>query len=198
MYIQIEGPDAVGKSTITEALEKRLGNVDRYFDPGIKEDLEDWQQLRQFVKNIDMSPMAETMMFFALRQELMTYVEKSLNDNKTVIQDRGPLSTLIYQGLLKGQEQLIKDVESVCHFRTPDIIFLFMTDWDTINERILARNDNHDKFKKNSDFRKKVYDKYRDIAYGDYEVPYELYVIDTTGSVDSIVDECIEVLEDAD
>jgi dTMP kinase len=196
MYIQIEGPDAVGKTTITEKLERRLGNVERYFDPGISEKFTEWQKLRQFVKNIDMSPMAETMMFFSLRQELMVHVEKSLNENKTVIQDRGPLSTFIYQGLLKGQEKLIEDIEEVCYFRKPDMIFLFMTDWDTINERILKRDDNHDKFKKNSDFRKKVYDKYWEIAYGGRDVPYNVYVIDTTGDVDSIVDECIEVLED--
>jgi dTMP kinase len=181
MYIQIDGPDATGKSTLIRNIIKNWdGDIDHYFDPGISHHavFKKWQMIRDFVKNQDMEDETETLLFFALRQELMAQVEHSIFHKRDVIQDRGPVSTYIYQGKLKGQEQYINKLEAVVNFRRPDITFLLMAPFEVLTERLEKRASNIDKFKSNAEFREKVWKEYMRYAQNH---PY-VTVIDASGT----------------
>lgn len=201
IVINIDGVDCAGKGTLINNLlaDWKWGEVDSYFDPGISnwEEHAKWQTLRTFIKNEKMDPMTETLMFFALRSELMANVEKSISKGHHVIQDRGPVSSYIYQGICKGQSKFIEDFESICHFPKPNILFILFAPFEVLSERLIKRNANMDKFKQNIDFRKKVWDGYKWYIENKLTGPNE-YMIDASGTPEEVKNKCLEIIEKYD
>lgn len=198
IFINIDGIDGSGKGLLIENLLKdwKWGEIDHYFDPGISSKPEHlkWQEMRKFIKTEPMDPMTETLMFFALRSELMANVEKSLSSGHSVLQDRGVVSSKIYQGYCKGQTKFIEDFESICHFRKPDILFILFAPFEVLSERLIKRNANMDKFKQNIDFRKKVWDGYKWYIENKLTGPHE-YMIDASGTPEEVKNKCLEIIK---
>jgi dTMP kinase len=169
MWVVIEGSDGQGKSTIVKELQKRIKNVKTFYDPGISNRPEHakWQDIRNFIKQQDMASNSETLMFLALRCELVANIKQAVKEGHIPLVDRYNISTHIYQGVLKGQTKLIEKLESAIEFPKPDYTFVLSAPWEVVNERIKQRFEtvsaNMDKFKASEDFRYKIwseYDKY--------------------------------------
>jgi dTMP kinase len=190
----IDGVDGSGKSTLIKNIVDRwVGDIDSYFDPGISHHpaFAKWQVIRNFVKTECMEDETETLLFFALRQELMSQVEHSISHGRDAIIDRGYVSTTVYQGILKGQNEFIKRLETVINFRKPDVLFILNAPFEVLTERLEKRASNIDKFKSNIDFRKRVWE-----AYQNYINEHDdIIVIDASGSEENTYTQCMKHIE---
>ena len=203
VYIVIDGPDAVSKGTVISGIEKswpKGRKLRRYFDPGISNDARHgaWMTMRQIVKTTTMSADAETLLFFAMRAELMSEVDLTMKEGYDVIQDRGTASTEIYQGLIKGRLDLIKRLETCVKFATPDIHIILNAPFDVLTERLKKRlqNDNKsianmDKFKANEDFRRKVFAGYQQYIHVHHR---EITVVDANDTEENVLKNVMEVI----
>lgn len=108
LFITLEGVDAAGKSSHVEAICEHIQNrtgreVIMTREPGGTPLAE---QLRDLVKNVDMSVETETLLLNAGRQDHIDRIIKpALQDNKIVVCDRFTDSTYAYQGGAKGLDK---------------------------------------------------------------------------------------------
>lgn len=108
LFITLEGVDAAGKSSHVEAICEHIQNrtgreVIMTREPGGTPLAE---QLRDLVKNVDMSVETETLLLNAGRQDHIDRVIKpALTDGKIVVCDRFTDSTYAYQGGAKGLDK---------------------------------------------------------------------------------------------
>jgi dTMP kinase len=201
MYILIEGPDGVGKGTLIDTLVEKLSknnDVVSYIDPGISTEPEwaEWQILRNFVKYNEMDSFTEMLLFYTVRSRLMQEVDRSLSEGKIVIQDRGSLSTMVYQGIIKGCD--VKALDDFCDFTKPDITLILDAPFDILTERLQKRAANIDKFKSNDDFRQQVWQAYSEL----YNSPtlreqYSIVNIDATLPAEQVFYNCLEEIINA-
>jgi dTMP kinase len=202
IYIVCEGCDGCGKSTTVKSLANRFTRVKLMQDPGISTDPEfkKWRDIRMFVKNEDMSDDTETLMFMALKAELVYHAKQYLDEGYSVIQDRGTLSSYIYQGKLKGQTECVKMLDKYVNKHKPKYTFVLMASFDVLTARLEQRlgtdNPNMDKFKSNTNFRKKIYDYYIEYLNENIDKDKTLYVIDANHSTEKIVDQMIRIIND--
>jgi dTMP kinase len=197
MYILLEGCDGTGKSSVIKELEKHYISEGRkvklFFDPGISntEEHKKWQDIRNFIKYQDMSPETETLMFMAIRAELMVNVNKALKEDCIVIQDRGSVSTEIYQGAIKGEFNLVEDLTHLLDFNTPDITFILSVPFEVLTERLESRfksdDPNKDKFKSNKEFRHRVWKEYEKYANSSAAVWHNQYKINADRDINKVV-----------
>lgn len=97
--IFIEGPKGVGKS---RALSGMSSPDHPMFDLDTREPWNrDIAELASDVNEYEADPTTQAMLFTADRRIHMSHVQDWLK-NKSVICDRGPLSTMVYQGLVGG------------------------------------------------------------------------------------------------
>lgn len=197
MFVVFDSADGTGKSSLIKELASRSNKVKTFFDPGISHDDEyiKWQDIRNFIKQQDMASNTETLMFFALRAELMRAIVNAEEIGFTCLCDRFDVSTHIYQGVIKGRAQLITDLEKSISFRKPDFTFILSAPFDVITERIENRfkteNANMDKFKASKDFRYKVWQEYEKYADENKHVTK----IDANRSIEDIADEVQGILQ---
>lgn len=108
LFITLEGVDAAGKSSHVEAICEHIQNrtgreVIMTREPGGTPLAE---QLRDLVKNVDMSVETETLLLNAGRKDHIDRVIKpALTDGKIVVCDRFTDSTYAYQGGAKGLDK---------------------------------------------------------------------------------------------
>lgn len=168
-FITFEGGEGVGKSTqinLLKATFLKSGITNTLFtrEPGAIE-LPLCQKLRQIVKNDDMDPTTEMLIFFADRNEhVKCSILPALNDNKIVISDRFYDSTRAYQranynlSYINKIEVLIKTFIDDC---TPDLTLLL----DADPRKVLYRSIEKGKFEnKNIDFHIAVRNVYLELA----------------------------------
>lgn len=104
-YIALEGGEGSGKSSVTEAIVSRLtaSHVDVVAtrEPG---GTDVGEQIRDvLLHGANMSPMTEVLLFAAGRQELRDQIlDRALQAGKWVVSDRTVVSSLVYQGLVRG------------------------------------------------------------------------------------------------
>jgi dTMP kinase len=127
MLVTFEGIDRSGKTTQAQLLAEALGEVALLVrEPGGTPEAE---RVRELVKDadLDLSPIAETLLFGAARAELVARVIRpALAEERVVICDRYVDSTVAYQGGARGLG--IDRVEELNRWITgdlvPDITFL--------------------------------------------------------------------------
>jgi dTMP kinase len=127
VLITFEGIDRSGKTTQAQLLAEALGDVALLVrEPGGTPEAE---RIRELVKNaeLEVSPIAETLLFGAARAELVERVIRpALEDGRIVICDRYVDSTVAYQGGARGLG--IDRVEELNRWITgglsPDLTFL--------------------------------------------------------------------------
>lgn len=132
MFVVIEGPDWVGKTTLVEEVSKAL-KADAHFskevivtkEPGgtkvgkkIREILFDASQ--------DIDPATETLLFLADRAQHSKEVLSKSSDECLIISDRYNISNVVYQALIKRAVDLsfIEKIEKELNFPVPDLVII--------------------------------------------------------------------------
>jgi dTMP kinase len=127
VFVTFEGIDRSGKTTQAKLLADALGDEALLVrEPGGTPAAE---RIRELVKDpaVELSPIAETLLFGAARADLVDRVVRpALDEGKTVISDRYIDSTVAYQGGARGLG--IERVEELNDWITgglwPDVTFL--------------------------------------------------------------------------
>lgn len=170
-WIVVDGCDGVSKGTVIKNILKtweveKYGPIKSVYDPGVEEG-HPMNTIRTLVKQHDMLPETELLLFQACRLELVNKVNQYITSGNNVVCDRFVTSTIIYQGVLKEQMSLIDSLSEIFKLRTPDITIIMNAPFDVITERLENRfkttNPNMDKFKSSELFRRRVYDEYNQL-----------------------------------
>jgi len=193
----IEGSDAVGKGTLIEGLIKtwKYGEVKALHDPGVHKEHEVGQKLRSIAKEMDLCADAETLLFMACRKELVHEFTTLQENGISSIVDRYKPSTAIYQGILKGREDLIDRMEEAAGFPEPDITIYLNAPFEVLTERLEKRAANIDKFKRNSDFRKKVWETYNAYMAVHADTDNTVHIVNANRSTDKVLASCQDIID---
>lgn len=147
MFITFEGMDGSGKSTQAQLFGEYLcarygaGNVVMTREPGGTAIGEQIRDIVHNMRNQEMSPLAEFLLYNAARAQVVAQIIRpALEQGKVVVSDRYGDSTLVYQGY--GRQLDLEMVRNVINYATgglkPDLTFYL----DVKIEEGLARRTN--------------------------------------------------------
>lgn len=131
MFITFEGPDGSGKTTqislLADYLRQQGYSVVTTREPGGTEIGDQIRSCLHDVRNVDMTPAAEILLYSASRAQLVEEVIRpALASDTIVISDRFADSTMAYQGY--GRQLNLDDLAYITRFATgglqPDVTFL--------------------------------------------------------------------------
>ena len=135
MFITLEGPEGSGKTShlpyLVEYLRERGHIVFPTREPGGTSISEQIRDVLHDLKNAEMHPRTETLLYQAARAQIVEQVIKPrLDDGVIVISDRYYDSTIAYQGY--GHQQDLEQVRALVHYATgglvPDLTVLLDLD----------------------------------------------------------------------
>jgi dTMP kinase len=135
MFITLEGPEGSGKTShippLVEHLRERGYLVFPTREPGGTSIGEQIREVIHDLKNVEMHPRTETLLYQAARAQIVEQVIKPrLADGKIVISDRYYDSTIAYQGY--GHQQDLEQVRALVKYATgglvPDLTVLLDVD----------------------------------------------------------------------
>lgn len=186
MIIILEGADAVGKSTITKALEEHFISLNKVVrilqEPGSNVV---GQVIRPIVKNGNISELTALLLFSASNSETLRTLSKAEDNDKHVyIVDRSVFSTIVYQHSIEPSFYRIKD--AITHEfvrKTLNLnahIFVLSVDPEVAHSRIVERNET-DRYE-SADIEQitRRHAEYKAIAYR-----HNLALIDSSNGVDT-------------
>lgn len=144
-YIAFEGPDLSGKTTLMNAVEDYLkeNHPEMYYirtrEPGGSRISEAIREVILDPEYTEMTPWTETLLYTASRAQFMDEViEPNLRLQDIILADRCYLSSLVYQGDMRGVG-VQKVLELNKHFHEPDMIFIVDIPTETAKERMKQR-----------------------------------------------------------
>jgi dTMP kinase len=149
MFITLEGPEGSGKTSHMQPLAEWLaGQGYRVFttrEPGGTSIGEQIREVLHNLKNTEMNPRTETLLYQAARSQFVEQVVKPrLATGEIVISDRYADSTLAYQGY--GHQQDLAQVRALIHYATggllPDLTVLLDVDVEIGLQRSAQRSAN--------------------------------------------------------
>ena len=170
LFITFEGGEGSGKSIQAKLLYRRLHKlavpVLLTHEPGVTSLGKRIEYLLKWIRNVDISPIAELLMFNVSRAQLVKEViTDALQNGRTVICDRFYDSTTAYQGYGRGIDlETVKTVNSIATGGlAPDLtIFLDIPPEEGFSRKV---NDRPDRFETESmDFHKRVREGYLEMA----------------------------------
>lgn len=135
MFITLEGPEGSGKTShipyLVEYLREKGHTVFPTREPGGTSIGEQIREVIHDLKNVEMHPRTETLLYQAARAQIVEQVIKPrLADGEIVISDRYYDSTIAYQGY--GHQQDLEQVRSLVKYATgglvPDLTVLLDVD----------------------------------------------------------------------
>jgi len=138
MFITLEGPDGSGKTShmqpLAEWLEGQGYHVHTAREPGGTAISEQIRAVIHDLKNTEMHPHTETLLYQAARAQIVEQVIRpKLAEGWVVLCDRYADSTLAYQGY--GHQQNLDEVRALVHYATsgllPDLTILLDIDAET-------------------------------------------------------------------
>lgn len=143
LYIVVDGPDGVGKTSAITHLVKRLEEqgheVISIREPG---QTIAGRVIRQRFLSSDVPEHEEMELMHSDR--LLTrklVIEPALQSGKTVVSDRCFASMIVFQGLLRGHDaEKILSHPYIKDLLYPDMLFIAVTDWETASRRIADRS----------------------------------------------------------
>ena len=145
MYILFEGIDTCGKTTQIELISQKFQNVIVTREPG---GTEFGKKIRKIALHENIaSKRAELLLFLADRAEHYKEIIEP-NKDKLVLSDRGFLSGIGYAISNENNTELNKLIELnkfALYDSLPDFIFLFVTDINTLKDRIKNKEETLDK-----------------------------------------------------
>lgn len=195
MIIILEGADAVGKSTITKALEEHFISLNKVVrilqEPGSNVV---GQVIRPIVKNGHISELTALLLFSASNNETLNTLAKAEDtDNVVYIVDRSVFSTIVYQHSTDPSFYNIKD--AITHEfvrRTLNLdahIFVLSVDPKVAHARIVERNETDRYESANIEQITRRHNEYKALAYR-----HNLAIIDSSNSVDETLKQIYEVI----
>jgi dTMP kinase len=149
MFITLEGPDGSGKTSHMQPLAKWLEGqgyrVHTAREPGGTLISEQIRNILHDLKNTEMHPHTETLLYQAARAQIVEQVLRpKLAEGWIVVSDRYADSTLAYQGY--GHQQNMQEVRSLVRYATgglvPDLTLLLDVDVETGLKRGSQRHSN--------------------------------------------------------
>ncbi len=135
MFITLEGPEGSGKTShipyLVEYLREKGYTVFPTREPGGTSIGEQIREVIHDMKNVEMHPRTETLLYQAARAQIVEQVIKPrLADGEIVISDRYYDSTIAYQGY--GHQQNLEQVRALVKYATgglvPDLTILLDLD----------------------------------------------------------------------
>ena len=135
MFITLEGPEGSGKTShiphLVEFLREKGYIVFPTREPGGTSISEQVRDVLHDMKNAEMHPRTETLLYQAARAQIVEQVIKPrLNDGEIVISDRYYDSTIAYQGY--GHQQNLDEIRALVKYATggltPDLTILLDLD----------------------------------------------------------------------
>jgi dTMP kinase len=170
LFITFEGGEGSGKSTQSRLLYNRLRKLAipavLTHEPGVTELGKRINRLLKWAKNVEISPVAELMLFNVSRAQLIEEVIKpELSQGRIVICDRYADSTTVYQGYGRGldMDMVTAINNSATGGLKPDLTILLDIPGEDAFKRKAA--DKPDRFESESKiFHRKVRDGYLEIA----------------------------------
>jgi dTMP kinase len=135
MFITLEGPEGSGKTShippLVEYLRERGHTVFPTREPGGTSIGEQIREVIHDLKNVEMHPRTETLLYQAARAQIVEQVfQPRLQDGEIVISDRYYDSTIAYQGY--GHQQDLEQVRALVKYATgglvPDLTVLLDVD----------------------------------------------------------------------
>lgn len=189
MIIILEGADAVGKSTITKALEEHFISLNKAVrilqEPGSNVV---GQVVRPIVKNGNISELTALLLFSASNNEtLNTLAKDNVDDKHVYIVDRSVFSTIVYQHSDDMSFYRIKDAitrEFVRRTLNLDAhIFVLSVPPEVAHARIVERAETDRYESADLDTITRRHNEYESLAYR-----HNLALIDSSNSVDTTLD----------
>jgi dTMP kinase len=207
-FITFEGLDGSGKTTQLRRLKEWLEAKDLAVTPtrqpgGTR--LGD--RIRTLVldsRNDGIAAMAELGLMFTDRaQAIAEVIQPALDAGRVVVCDRFTDSSEAYQGGGRGLgSQVVRDLHAaLCGGLEPDVTLMLLADFDMSLRRARQRNQrvktatgsDENRFEKEaSDFYRRVFDKYQEIARRESE---RVVAIDSDESIEEIHQRIVEVIE---
>ena len=199
-FITFEGGECSGKTTVINAICKKLEELNIDFittrEPGGIRIAEDIRNLILDVKNKEMTPECEALLYAASRMQHLTQkVIPAIKENKIVLCDRFLDSSLAYQGYARGlgMDNVLK-VNSFALDYLPELTIFI----DVTPDVALKRMNNADRDGKcdrldqeNKSFHERVYEGYHKV-YNMY--PDRIKKIDGNKPLNEVVDECVKIV----
>ncbi|MCK5114281.1 MAG: dTMP kinase [Phycisphaerae bacterium] len=186
-FIVIDGPDGAGKTTQLDMLEKAMRaaglDVQRAVDPGGTPTGAEIRNILLHSKDLDLSPMCETMLFMASRAQLIAEIVcPAMQSGKVILCDRYISATLAYQGALGVDKTLILQLgEIAVENLLPDLTIVLDLDVAEGMRRVGAQRDRLES--RSIDYHAKVREEFRKL---DECYPAAVVNVDAAGSPDTV------------
>lgn len=174
MFITIEGPDGVGKSTVINGLLKYNPDAIYIREPGTT-----WagEKIREILLNTnpydDLEKSSELLLFVTSFAETSSkLIRPALKERKMVIADRWFYSTIAYQLYAKNDNSwLSENFQSLlknCNIEIPQLNIILMAPFNDLLDRINKRELKKDKIESRGlNYKKKLYKYYQEICVGE-------------------------------
>ena len=142
MFVSFEGIDFSGKTTQIKKLINYFEQSNQKYclvrEPGGTQVSEQIRNILLDIKNINLLPETELLLFSAARAQLVReLIKPKLLEGYVVIADRFYHSTIAYQGYGRGID--LKSVETITKFAVgdtiPDLVFILDIDYETSQKR---------------------------------------------------------------
>ncbi len=198
-FITLEGGECSGKTTIIESLIKKLEELNiKYIttrEPGGIRIAEDIRNIILDVKNTEMTPECEALLYAASRmQHLSQKVIPAINDGNVVICDRFLDSSLVYQGYARGLGiDKVLTINSFALDYLPGLTLFIDVTPDVALKRMSGRNKADRLDLETMDFHQKVYEGYQ-LVYKKY--PERIKRVDGNQELDKVVKDCVDIVLD--
>jgi dTMP kinase len=198
LFITFEGIDGAGKTTLINAITRRLES-EGYPVLYTKEPGSTWlgEQIRNLVlhSNGAIAPHAELCLYLTSRaQNVSEVIMPALKEHKIVLCDRYNDSTIAFQGAARGLG--VEKVTDMCHFITqnlnPHLTLCLDIDPEVSLQRA-KKNGAHDRIESEAlSFHHKVRDAYRAIH---KKNPKRFHLLDATQSPAKVFEDAIHLIE---
>jgi len=200
MFITLEGPEGSGKTShippLVEYLREKGYTVFPTREPGGTSIGEQIREVIHDLKNVEMHPRTETLLYQAARAQIVEQVIKlRLAAGEIVISDRYYDSTIAYQGY--GHQQDLEQVRALVKYATgglvPDLTILLDVD---VEEGLQRKKKNNAEWNRMDDHAIQFYQRVR----AGYLVmvkqePKRWVVVDSSQKWESVQDELRKVIE---
>ena len=198
-FITLEGGECSVKTTIIESIIKKLEelNIDYITtrEPGGIRIAEDIRNIILDVKNTEMTPECEALLYAASRmQHLSQKVIPAIEANKVVICDRFLDSSLVYQGYARGLGiDKVLTINSFALDYLPGLTLFIDVTPDVALKRMSGRNKADRLDLETMDFHQKVYEGYQ-LVYKKY--PERIKRVDGNQELDKVINDCVKIVLD--